>query len=107
VIFIFNRFKKSERREDTIVPFLHGNNKTQPIKEYLDNTRILIVEDNKINMLLAKKLVKKIMPLYHFLKRQMVKKAIKLYKKQKLDVILMDIKCLKKMVLKLLLQLES
>jgi hypothetical protein len=45
---------RSERREDTIVPFLHHNNKTQPIKEYLDNTRILIVEDNKINMLLAK-----------------------------------------------------
>jgi hypothetical protein len=60
--FHFFDFRKSERREDTIVPFLHNNNKTQPIKEYLDNTRILIVEDNKINMLLAKKLVKKIMP---------------------------------------------
>jgi CheY-like chemotaxis protein len=47
-------------------------------------------------MLLAKKLVKKIMPNCIILKRQMVKKAIKLYKKQKLDVILMDIQMPKK-----------
>jgi signal transduction histidine kinase/CheY-like chemotaxis protein len=90
-------FRKSERREDTIVPFLHhNNNKTQPIKEYLDNTRILIVEDNKINMLLAKKLVKKIMPNCIIFEATDGKKAIKLYKKQKLDVILMDIQMPKK-----------
>jgi PAS domain S-box-containing protein len=85
-------FKKSERREDTIVPFLHyKDNKTELKKEYLDNTRILIVEDNRINMLLAKKMVEKIMPNCIIFEATDGKEAIKLYKKQKLDIILMDI----------------
>jgi hypothetical protein len=46
-------FRKSERRRHHSSISSPNNNKTQPI-EYLDNTRILIVEDNKINMLLAK-----------------------------------------------------
>jgi YesN/AraC family two-component response regulator len=47
-------------------------------------------------MLLAKKLVKKIMPNCIIFEATDGKKAIKLYKKQKLDVILMDIKMPKK-----------
>jgi PAS domain S-box-containing protein len=93
----FIDFKKSERREDILVPFLqHKDNKTEPIKEFLDNTRILIVEDNRINMLLAKKMIKKIIPNCIIFEATDGKKAVKLYKKQKLDIILMDIQMPKK-----------
>jgi hypothetical protein len=47
-------------------------------------------------MLLAKKLVKKIMPNCIIFEATDGKKAIKLYKKQ--NIILMDIKCLRKML---------
>ncbi|TDE05664.1 hybrid sensor histidine kinase/response regulator [Flavobacterium sandaracinum] len=52
---------------------------------------ILVVEDNKINMLLVRTLLKSILPGSTILEASDGKKAIKMYKKEKLDLILMDI----------------
>lgn len=57
----------------------------------LSNKKILVVEDNKINMLLIKTLLKAILPGSIVLEACDGKKAIKLYKKEELDLILMDI----------------
>ena len=67
-----------------------------PLKENLNHTKVLIVEDNRINMLLAKKLIKKIVPNCIIFEASDGKEAIKLYKKEKLDIILMDIQMPKK-----------
>lgn len=53
--------------------------------------KILVVEDNRINMLLVKTLLKSILPGSIIFEASDGKKAIKLYKKEKLDLILMDI----------------
>jgi hypothetical protein len=56
-------FKKSYKNKEVLMPVLlriHENKKS--LKDYLINTKILIVEDNRINMLLAKKMVEKTMP---------------------------------------------
>lgn len=52
---------------------------------------ILVVEDNKINMLLVRTLLKSILPGCTILEASDGEKAIKMYKKKKLDLILMDI----------------
>ncbi len=62
-----------------------------PSIKNLSNKKILVVEDNKINMLLVKTLLKSILPGSTVLEASDGKKAIKLYKKEKLDLILMDI----------------
>ena len=62
-----------------------------PSIKNLSNKKILVVEDNKINMLLVKTLLKSILPGCAILEASDGKKAIKLYKKEKLDLILMDI----------------
>jgi PAS domain S-box-containing protein len=90
-------FKKSDKIEETVIPVLHKiDPNKEPIKEYLNHTKILIVEDNRINMLLAKKLVNKIIPNCIIFEATNGKEAIKLYKKEKLDIILMDIQMPKK-----------
>ena len=53
--------------------------------------KILVVEDNRINMLLVKTLLKSILPGSIVFEASDGKKAIKMYKKEKLDLILMDI----------------
>lgn len=57
----------------------------------LSDKKILVVEDNKINMLLVITLLKSILPGSTVLEASDGKKAIKLYKKENLDLILMDI----------------
>lgn len=52
---------------------------------------VLIVEDNKINMLLTKTLTKKIIPNCNIIEAFDGCEAIKLFKKEKIDLILMDI----------------
>jgi CheY-like chemotaxis protein len=52
---------------------------------------ILIVEDNKINMLLAKTLIMKIIPNCIILEAFDGQQAIRKFKKEKVDLILMDI----------------
>ncbi|MFV7235997.1 PAS domain S-box protein [Flavobacterium sp. ZB4R12] len=66
--------------EDTIIP-----------TETLNNKKILIVEDNKINMLLAKTLIKRIMSNCTIFEAKDGNEAVGQYKKGQPDVILMDI----------------
>lgn len=57
----------------------------------LNFKRILLVEDNKINMLLARKLVKKTMPNCEIIEAENGEEAIEKCKKELFDIILMDI----------------
>ncbi|WP_269684384.1 response regulator [Flavobacterium lacustre] len=74
----------------------HCDEIAKEVAEKLQNAKILIVEDNKINMLLTKKLVKKIIPDCHIMEAYDGKEAIKLFKKEKQDIILMDVQMPKK-----------
>lgn len=80
---------------------IHLNNVTQDLskinkttsKTILNETqlKILIVEDNKVNMFLAKTLVKRILPNCTILEANDGEEAIEQFKKEKLDIILMDV----------------
>jgi CheY-like chemotaxis protein len=59
--------------------------------EILKTTKILIVEDNNINLLLIKTLLKKIVPNCIIFEASNGIEGIKLFKKEQLDLILMDI----------------
>lgn len=90
-------FKKSHKDKNKKIP--DTDQVKENIESLLENsnqTKILIVEDNRINMLLAKKLIKKIIPNSIIFEACDGKQAIKLYKKEKLDIILMDIQMPKK-----------
>lgn len=90
-------FKKSSKEKDLNTTFsFQTEDNTEPLIENTNQTKILIVEDNRINMLLAKKLIKKIIPNCIIYEACDGKEAIKLYKKEKLDIILMDIQMPKK-----------
>jgi PAS domain S-box-containing protein len=90
-------FKKSDKKKSNTIPFLHEiDEDIEPYKENLDSTKVLIVEDNRINMILVKKLIKKIIPNCIIFEAVDGKEAIKIYKKEKLDIILMDIQMPKK-----------
>jgi len=90
-------FKKSNKDKDIKMPFtFQMEENIEPLIENTNQTKILIVEDNRINMLLAKKLIKKIIPNCIIYEACDGKEAIKLYKKEKLDIILMDIQMPKK-----------
>ncbi|MES2238697.1 MAG: PAS domain S-box protein [Bacteroidota bacterium] len=66
-------------------------NKKKGISSIPGAKRILIVEDNAINMLLAKILIRKIVPDCIIFEAFDGDEAIEQYKKQQLDIILMDI----------------
>nr|WP_315165364.1 response regulator [uncultured Flavobacterium sp.] len=70
-------------------------NKEDLTKNY-NQAIVLIVEDNRINMLLAKKLIKKILPDSIIFEASDGKEAIEQFKKENPDVILMDIQMPKK-----------
>jgi CheY-like chemotaxis protein len=75
---------------------LRINENKKSLKDYLINTKILIVEDNRINMLLAKRMVENIIPNCTIFEAVDGEEAIQLFKKEKVDVILMDIQMPKK-----------
>lgn len=59
--------------------------------ENLDNAKILIVEDNKINMLLVKKIINQINPNCILFEANNGNEAVKIHANETLDIILMDI----------------
>lgn len=61
------------------------------ISEIDENITILIAEDNEINLLLAKKIVKKIFPKGIIYEARNGEEAVEIYKTIHLDIILMDI----------------
>lgn len=86
--FYFNiRFKKSEVQNQ----HLEQTNEKLIMKNIIGIKKILIVEDNSINMLLTKTLVKKIIPESIIFEAFDGDEAIEQYKNRQPDIILMDI----------------
>lgn len=86
------KFTRSSFKNDTEIPIIPKSNIISIAPEcILDNKRVLIVEDNKINMLLAKTLVKRIISNCQIFEAKDGNEAVLLYDKERPDVILMDI----------------
>lgn len=68
-----------------------GNEDKTSVVQIVKKLNILIVEDNKINMLLVKKLVQKIIPNCTIFEAYDGVQAVMQYEKEKIDAILMDI----------------
>ena len=89
--------KKADAQKIPELSFVEDCNETEKeLAEKLQNAKVLIVEDNKINMLLTKKLVKKMIPDCHIIEAYDGKEAVKQFKKEKQDIILMDVQMPKK-----------
>jgi signal transduction histidine kinase/CheY-like chemotaxis protein len=89
--------KKADAQKIPEISFTEERNDCKKeLFERFQNAKILIVEDNKINMLLTKKLVKKMIPDCHIMEASDGKEAIKQFKKEKQDIILMDVQMPKK-----------
>ena len=89
--------KKSDTQQIPEITFAEERNDCKKeLSERFQNAKILIVEDNKINMLLTKKLVKKMIPDCYIIEAYDGKEAIKQFKKEKQDIILMDVQMPKK-----------
>jgi CheY-like chemotaxis protein len=90
--FFIAKFKKAkikkspELLEENIIP-----KDTKKAIEALSNKKVLIVEDNKINMLLAKTLVKRLIINCTIIEGKDGNEAVELYRIHKPDLILMDI----------------
>ncbi len=91
--FFTIKFEKSNHKEsigNNLSNNLISDNQKRTSKN-LENKKILIVEDNKINMLLAKKLIATIISNCTIYEAKDGNEAIEEYKKEKPDIILMDI----------------
>jgi PAS domain S-box-containing protein len=90
--FFFIKFKKAQPIEDNFIE-LTASNSIQKIRngKKLDTYRILIVEDNKVNMFLAKTLVKRIVPNAVIFEARDGQEGLEQFEENKPDLILMDI----------------
>jgi CheY-like chemotaxis protein len=90
--FFVITFKKAKHKKHPTALFAKSikDDLIKPLHTLSDLT-VLIVEDNKINMLLAKTLVKRIISNCTILEAKDGNEAVDSYKKEKPDVILMDI----------------
>ena len=90
--FFFVRFKKSKAKKRKNLELTNSIEKIEVISpEFLQSLKILIVEDNAINMLLAKKMVKNIFPNCSIFEALDGNVAVNQFLKEDLDIILMDI----------------
>ncbi|RTY95140.1 PAS domain S-box protein [Flavobacterium sp. GT3R68] len=85
ITFKIGKYSQGDSTEST------GNDEDLPIMEPLFDKKILIVEDNKINMLLAKTLVRKIIKDCVIFEAKDGNEALDFYSAEKIDLILMDI----------------
>ena len=86
------KFKKSKHKKIlNLEVILAKDSFALTSSEILSNKKVLIVEDNKINMLLAKTLIKKIILNCIIFEAKNGNEAVEQYKKEKPDIILMDI----------------
>lgn len=90
--FFVIKFKKANHKKniDPVPTNTIEEDQIIPIKT-LSDKKILIVEDNKINMLLAKTLIKKIISNCTIFEAKDGNEAVEEYKKENPDLILMDI----------------
>ena len=90
--FFVVKFKKTTHKKNVDSILINTINKDAIIlTDILTDKKILIVEDNKINMLLAKTLVKRIVSNSTIFEARDGNEAIEQYIKEQPDVILMDI----------------
>ena len=88
--------KKSKKIKNSSVKHIENHLTEKNVKNNLVKAKILLVEDNEINVLLAKTLLKNIFPNCTIYEANNGIEAIKKYKKEKTDIILMDIQMPKK-----------
>ena len=89
--FFFIKFKKAQPINDSFTELMPTAIKKVRKAKKLDVVRILIVEDNKINMFLAKTLVKRIVPNAIILEGRDGQEGVEQFEMNKPDLILMDI----------------
>ena len=90
--FFVIKVKKSKHNKMTESLVVKNVESTIPDPENrLSNLRILVVEDNKINMLLAKTLTQRIITNCTIFEAKDGNEAVEIYSKEKPDLILMDI----------------
>ncbi|MFV8322843.1 PAS domain S-box protein [Flavobacterium sp. LS2R12] len=90
--FFVIKFKKANHKKNADALFAKTIQADAIVPENtLSGHKVLIVEDNKINMLLAKTLVKRIISNCIIFEAKDGNEAVELYKKEQPDVILMDI----------------
>ena len=86
------KLKKSAGKNHLNCKLIDDINQSKTTKIHTKNkVNILIVEDNKVNMLLAKTLIKKLVPNSAILEAADGIEAIDTLKKEKADIILMDV----------------
>ena len=85
----FKKVKNKKEKEANINKIIESC--TSETVVTLSDKKVLIVEDNKINMLLAKTLVKRIISNCTVIQAYDGNEAVAIYKKEKPDLILMDI----------------
>ncbi|WP_348825454.1 PAS domain S-box protein [Flavobacterium aestuarii] len=88
--FFYIKFKKAQPIPDNFAELTAAESKVRKNKK-MDKLRILIVEDNKINMFLAKTLVKRIIPNAIILEGRDGEEGVEQFQLNKPDLILMDI----------------
>jgi len=90
--FFIIKLKKAKAIIDPVFELNNGvvNNRVHSIKN-LNIVKILVVEDNKINMFLAKTLVKRIIPNVIILEARNGNEGVEQFKLNKPDLVLMDI----------------
>jgi len=69
-----------------------GNRLIEDLRSnYIEDTKVLVAEDNKINMLLAKTLIRQIIPNCHIIEACDGKEAVEKYTTEKPEIVFMDI----------------
>jgi PAS domain S-box-containing protein len=82
-------FQKFKIKKEVVDKYITASERV--VMESISNKKVLIVEDNKINMLLAKTLVKKIISNCTIYEARDGNEAVEQYKVERPDIILMDI----------------
>jgi PAS domain S-box-containing protein len=91
------QFRTALNRKDQIKPSSVPLPKTPEVDSLVEEkVKILIAEDNEINLLLAKKILTKMFPKAILYEARNGKQAVEIYKSIPLDIILMDIQMPKK-----------
>ena len=89
--FIINVKKSNHKKNADALLAKSIQVNTTEVANVLSNLKVLLVEDNKINMLLAKTLVKRIITNCTILEARDGNEAVEVYTREQPDVILMDI----------------
>lgn len=91
------QFRTAVNRQETTKPNPAQISKITEVDSYIgENIKILIAEDNEINLLLVKKILAQMFPKALLYEARNGKQAVKIFKSIPLDIILMDVQMPKK-----------